>query len=174
MKAGNAAPKYNIGWGNNIGWRGLHLGFLVTARVGGIGVSQTQSVMDYYGASEATAIARDNGGAVVNGFPISAVDYYSTVGSATDGGGVGAMYVYDATNVRLSELTLSYDIPVRKWGSFVKGLNVAFIGKNLFFFYKKAPYDPEATASSGTYMQGIDFFMMPSLRNLGFSVKVEF
>lgn len=84
------------------------------------------------------------------------------------------MYVYDATNVRLSELTLSYDVPVKKLGSFVKGLNVAFIGKNLFFIYKKAPYDPEATASSGTYMQGIDFFMMPSLRNLGFSVKVEF
>ncbi|MDE7443139.1 MAG: SusC/RagA family TonB-linked outer membrane protein, partial [Muribaculaceae bacterium] len=174
VKAGNAAPRYNLGWGNDMNYRGFNLSFLVTARVGGVGVSQTQAVMDYYGSSEASAIARNNGGALVNGYPISAYDYYNTVGASTDGGGVGSMYVYSATNVRLSELTFGYDFPVQKWGSFIKGLNVSFVGKNLFFFYKKAPYDPETTASSGTYMQGIDFFMTPSLRNLGFSVKVQF
>lgn len=76
--------------------------------------------------------------------------------------------------MRLAEFTLGYDFPVQKWGSFVKGLNLSFIGKNLFFFYRKAPYDPELTASTGTYFQGIDNFMSPSLRSLGFSVKVEF
>ena len=40
--------------------------------------------------------------------------------------------------------------------------------------YCKAPFDPELTAYSGTYNQGIDFFMQPSSRNLGFSVKVKF
>ena len=69
---------------------------------------------------------------------------------------------------------LGYDFPIQKWGGFVKGLNVSLIGKNLFFFYRKAPYDPELTASTGTYMQGIDNFMSPSLRTLGFSVKVQF
>ncbi|WP_295729246.1 SusC/RagA family TonB-linked outer membrane protein [uncultured Muribaculum sp.] len=175
IKAGNAAPKYNLSWGNDLRFKGLNLSFLFTARVGGIGVSQTQSVLDYYGASQASADARDNGGALVNGFPLSAYDYYKVVGSAAGtGSGVGAMYVYSATNVRLSELTLGYDFPVKKWGTFIKGLNVSFIGKNLFFLYKKAPYDPEVTASSGTYMQGIDLFMVPSTRNLGFSVKVQF
>lgn len=175
VKAGNALPKYNLGWGNDLRYKGFNLGFLVTARVGGIGVSQTQAVMDYYGASQATAESRDRGGVVnINGNLIPATDYYNVVGAPINGGGVGSMYVYDATNVRLSELTFGYDFPVKKWGSFLKGLNVSFIGRNLFFFYRKAPYDPESTASSGTYMQGIDYFMTPSLRNLGFSVKVQF
>lgn len=175
VRAGNALPKYNLGWGNDLRWKGLNLGFLITARVGGIAVSQTQAVMDYYGSSQQTADARDAGGVVtINGNLLPAADYYNTVGATLGGSGVGSMYVYSATNVRLSELTLGYDIPVQKWGSFVKGLNVSFIGRNLFFFYKKAPFDPEVTASTGTYMQGIDFFMMPSTRNLGFSVKVQF
>lgn len=174
VKAGNASPKYNLGWGNDLSFKGVNLSFLITARVGGIGVSQTQAVLDYYGASKATEDARLNGGAIVNGRPIPAKDFYQKVGSAGQTGGIGSWYVYDATNVRLSELSLGYDFPVQKWGSFVKGLNLSLIGKNLFFFYKKAPYDPELTASTGTYMQGIDTFMSPSLRTLGFSVKVQF
>ena len=67
---------------------------------------------------------------------------------------------------------LSYHF--NKYVDWIKGLNVSFIGKNLFFLYRKAPFDPELTASTGTYFQGIDMFMSPSLRNLGFSVKVNF
>ena len=174
VKVGNAAPRYNLGWGNDLSYKGFNLGFLITARVGGVGVSQTQAVLDYYGASQATADARDNGGVLVNGRPIPAQDFYQKVGSPGQSGGIGSWYVYSATNVRLSELSFGYDFPVQKWGSFVKGLNLSFIGKNLFFFYKKAPYDPEMTASTGTYMQGIDNFMSPSLRSLGFSLKVQF
>lgn len=174
VKVGNAAPRYNLGWGNDLRYKGFNLGFLVTARVGGVGVSQTQAVLDYYGASQVTAEARDNGGVLVNGRPIPAQDFYQKVGSPGQSGGIGSWYVYSATNVRLSELSFGYDFPVKKWGTFVKGLNLSFIGKNLFFFYKKAPYDPEMTASTGTYMQGIDNFMSPSLRSLGFSLKVQF
>lgn len=171
--AGNSAPKYNLGWGNNLTYKGISLGFLFTARVGGIVVSQTQAMMDAYGTSKASADARDNGGALVNGKYIPAQAYYTTVGGGANGG-IGSMYVYSATNVRLSELTLGYDLPVKKWCSWLKGLNVSFVGKNLFFLYRKAPFDPELTASTGTYYQGIDYFMMPSLRNLGFSIKANF
>ena len=41
-------------------------------------------------------------------------------------------------------------------------------------FYHKAPFDPELASSTGTYYQGIDFFMQPSLRNVGFSLKFQF
>ena len=174
VKAGNSAPKYNLGWGNTFTYKGISLGCLFTARVGGIVVSQTQATMDAFGASKATADARDNGGALVNGRPIDAEAYYTTIGGSGSQGGIGSMYVYSATNVRLAELSLGYDIPINKYVNWIKGLNVSFIGKNLFFLYRKAPFDPELTASTGTYFQGIDMFMSPSLRNLGFSVKVNF
>lgn len=170
--AGNAAPKYNLGWGGDFGWNGISLSFLVSARVGGVVVSNTQALLDYYGVSKTTADARDAGGALVNGYRIPAKDYYQTIGAPN--GGAASMYTYSATNVRLGELTLGYDVPVSKWTNVIKGLNVSFIGRNLFFLYRKAPYDPEVTASTGTYFQGIDYFMQPSLRNLGFSVKLQF
>ena len=171
--AGNSNPKYNIGWGNNLTYRGVSLNFLFTARVGGMVVSQTQAVMDAFGASKSSADAREAGGALVNGRRIPAQAYYQTIGGGANGG-IGSMYCYSATNLRLAELSLGYDFPVQKWCSWIKGLNVSFIGKNLFLLYKKAPYDPELTASTGTYFQGIDYFMSPSLRNLGFSAKVNF
>jgi outer membrane receptor protein involved in Fe transport len=172
MYAGNSAPKYNLGWGNTISWNGLALDFLFTARVGGIVVSNTQAIMDAYGVSKASADARDAGGVLVNGYPINAQDYYSVAGGGTSG--VGANYVYSATNIRLSELKLSYDIPVSKWVQWVKTVNVSLVGRNLFFLYNKAPFDPEITANTGTYYQGIDYFMMPSTRSLGFAVKLQF
>lgn len=113
IKVGNASPKYNLGWGNDLHYKGINLGFLITARVGGIGISQTQAVLDYYGASKQTEDARLNGGVIVNGRPIPAQDFYQKVGSAGQSGGIGAWYVYSATNVRLGELTLGYDFPYR-------------------------------------------------------------
>lgn len=169
--AGDTAPKHNLSWGNEFHWNGLSLSFLFTARLGGVCISKTQTVLDNYGISLATAEARDAGGALVNGYRIPAQTYYQTISA---GDGAMSMYVYDATNIRLSELSVGYDIPMQKWCSWIKGLNVSFVGHNLAMLYKKAPFDPEMTASTGTYNQGLDYFMQPSTRNLGFSVKLKF
>lgn len=170
--AGHASPNYNLSWGNDFSWKGLHLGFLFTYRNGGVAVSETQAIMDYYGASQASADARDAGGVKVNGRPIPAMDFYQTVGSPN--GTVDSYYVYSATNLRLSELSFGYDVPVNRWVKWVKGVNVSFVAHNLWMLYNKAPFDPEMTSNTGTYFQGIDYFMQPSLRTMGFSVKVRF
>lgn len=168
--AGNSQAKYTVGWRNSFSYKALTLGFLINARVGGVGVSMTQALMDSYGTSKASADARDAGGVMINGYLVPAVQkYYQTVGT-----GAGSMYVYSATNVRLAELTLGYDVPITKAAPWIQGLNVALTGRNLFMFYCKAPYDPELTASTGTHFSGMDYFMLPSLRNLGFSVKLNF
>ena len=170
--AGNANPDYTIGWRNNFEWKGLTLGVVVNGRFGGVGVSSTQAKLDAYGVSKASAEARDNGGALVNGQRIPAKDYYQTVGGGNSG--ICSMYTYDATNIRLAELSLGYNIPVNKWVNWIKGAHVSVVGRNLIMFYNKAPFDPESTASTGTYFQGIDYFMQPSLRNVGFSVNLKF
>ena len=170
IRAGSTSPRYLLGFSNTFSYKGVNLNFLVNARIGGIGVSVTQAIMDAFGVSEASAIARDNGGALVNGYRIPAQTYYQTIGGGTSG--IGCMYVYSATNVRLAEMSLGYDLPLKyKW---IKGVTMSLIGRNLIMFYNKAPYDPELTASSGTYYQGIDYFMQPSLRSVGYSVKISF
>lgn len=170
--AGKATPNYNLSWGNSFSWKGLNLSFLFTYRNGGVVVSETQAILDYYGASKASQDARNNGGAIVNGKPIPAQAYYQVVGSPTKT--IDAMYTYSATNLRLQELAFGYDVPITKYVKWIKGLNLSFVAHNLWMLYNKAPFDPELTANTGTYSQGIDYFMQPSLRNMGFSVKVKF
>lgn len=168
--AGNADPKYTMGWRNDFYWKGFSLGFLINARIGGRAVSMTQAYMDAYGTSLTSAIARDNNGIIINGNKMpNAQKYLQFVGN-----NIGENYVYSATNVRLGELNFGYDVPVHKWVNWMHGLNVSFIGRNLFFFYKKAPFDPELTGSTSMGMNGMDYFMLPSMRQLGFSVKVSF
>lgn len=170
--AGKATPNYNLSWGNSFSWKGLNLSFLFTYRNGGVVVSETQAILDYYGASKASQDARNNGGAIVNGKPIPAQAYYQVVGNPTKT--IDAMYTYSATNLRLQELSLGYDVPITKYVNWIKGLNLSFVAHNLWMLYNKAPFDPELTSNTGTYYQGVDYFMQPSLRNLGFSVKVKF
>ncbi|MBQ9893103.1 MAG: OmpA family protein, partial [Bacteroidales bacterium] len=125
------------------------------------------------GMSVRTAEARDNGGALVNGQRIPAQAYYETIGGQGTNA-VGAYYIYSMTNVRLSEVSLGYSIPIKKLVPWIDELNVSAVGRNLAMFYCKAPFDPELIQGAGNYSSGIDYFMVPSTRNIGFSAKVTF
>lgn len=171
-KVGQMAPRYNLGWSNTFSYAGLSLSVVVTARIGGLVYSATQGILDYYGGSEVTADARENGGVDFLGKRYDAMTYYQTV--ATADGGHGRYYLYDATNVRLQELSLSYTLP-RKWFSGKANITLGITGRNLFMFYCKAPFDPDMSSAVGdNYYQGVDYFMMPSTRSVGFNIKVRF
>ncbi len=171
--AGDADPKYTLGFNNSFTFKNFNLSFLIFARVGGVGVSATQAMMDAYGVSQVSAEARNRGYVNINGAPYADVkDYYTTMGSGLNG--VLGYYVYDATNVRLREFSIGYTVPGKIFGDVVKSLKVALTGNNLFMFYNKSPFDPESTASSGTFYQGIDYFKQPSYRSVGFNVRVQF
>ena len=168
---GSVFPKYNLAWRNDFSWKGVNLGVLFTARIGGICYSATQANMDLYGVSEASAAARDAGGVLINGRQtIDAQKWYQAIGSQS---GLPQYYTYSATNFRLQELSLGYTLPA-KWFRDRMRMTVSFVGRNLWMIYCKAPFDPEAVASTGLNYQGIDYFMMPSLRSLGFNVKFQF
>lgn len=169
QKVGSVLPKYNLAWNNNFSWKNLRAGFLLSARVGGKVLSATQAYLDGYGVSEESAKARDNGGIPVNQGKVSAETWYQTIGT----GKVFSHYIYSATNVRLQEASIGYNIP-KKWLGNLCSIDLSLVGRNLWMIYNKAPFDPESTASTGTYYQGIDYFMQPSLRSYGFNVKINF
>ena len=169
IKLGSVFPKANMAWRNDFAWGNLNFGFMVSARLGGIVYSATQAQLDRYGVSEASAAARDAGGVSVEGNLIPAYNWYSVVGGNT---GVPQYYTYSATNVRLSEASVGYTIP-RKWLK-VCDITVSFVGRNLWMIYNKAPFDPESVATTGNYYQGIDYYMMPNTRNIGFNVRLKF
>ena len=76
---GSVLPKGNLGFSNDFSWKGVNLGFVLTARLGGICMSQTQAILDEYGVSAVSAEARNNGGIAVNTGKISAEGYYAVV-----------------------------------------------------------------------------------------------
>lgn len=171
IKLGSVFPKANLAWNNRFEWRGISLSALFTARIGGIAYSATQAAMDQYGVSERSAQARDNGGVLLNGRTlVDAQTYYSLIGNSS---GLPQYYTYSATNVRLQEASVGYTIP-RKWLGGVCDINVSVVGRNLWMIYCRAPFDPEAVANTGNYYQGIDNFMLPSTRNIGVNVKINF
>ena len=171
IKLGSVFAKCNMSWRNDFSWKNLNFGFMLSARIGGIVYSATQAAMDMYGVSESTEIARNQGGVYVNGTDlVNAQKWYTTIGSQS---GIPQYYTYSATNLRLQEASVGYTIPRDKlWN--VADVTVSLVGRNLLMLYCKAPFDPEAVASTGNYYQGIDNFMTPSARSLGFNVRFKF
>lgn len=175
IKVGNANPRFIMGWNHTFSYKGFSLYFLLDWRYGGKILSQTQAEMDLYGVSQVTALARDRGYVTLEGQQIDNVKgfYKNIVGGRA---GVTEYYMYDATNLRLWEVSLNYTFP-KKWmqkTKVLKDLQLAFVARNLCFLYKKAPFDPDLVLSTGNDNQGIEVFGMPTTRSLGFTVKCEF
>lgn len=180
---GNMNSKWNLGWSNTFRWKDLSLYFLISGRVGGKFISLTEAYLDYEGmtqrtgdaraAAEAAGIYAPNGalGMYLPGVetPVSIEDFYKTSG----GQRIGSQYIYDATNFRLSELSLSYSFRNLFKGA-IKNLSLSFVGRNLFFIYKKAPSDPDIALTTANGLGAFDIFNMPSCRSYGINLKLEF
>lgn len=174
---GNPAPDLQIGWGNTLSYKNFNLYLLFSGRFGGEVLSMTQLVTDLYGVSERSGGARENGGVAVNGVdqngnPISKVDaesWYRTTGGRQ---GISEAGVYDATVVKLRSLSLGYTFNLEN--SFFKDLSLAITGRNLFYIYREAPFDPEITMSTGNGLSGVELFSYPAIRNVGIKLDVTF
>ena len=85
-------------------------------------------------------------------------------------------FVYDATYIKLREVVISYSIPqkVMAKSSWIHGATFSIVGSNLWIIQKDLPHaDPEASQSSGN-VQGWQSGVMPALRNVGFTVNLQF
>ena len=105
-----------------------------------------------------------------SGHLIGVRNYYQVMGAR--GSQYSPLYVYDATNFRLRELSLAYTF--RSLLGEGRDVSVSFIGRNLLFFYKKAPVDPDVSLSPAGSLAGFELFNMPSTRSYGFNVKLTF
>ena len=176
VKIGNSNPDALLGWSNTFTYKDFSLYFLIDCRFGGDVLSVTQADLDSKGVSQATADARRAGFVDLEGTHIGKENieaFYSRVGGRN---GCSEYYMYDATNVRLRELSLGYTFPrkLMEKSKVFQEAQLSFVARNLFFFYKDAPFDPDASLSSGNGCQGVDVFGMPTTRSLGFNLKVSF
>ena len=78
--------------------------------------------------------------------------------------------MYSATVVRLREVALGYTLPFAR--KTIKSMRLSLTGRNLIYFYRKAPYDPEIASSTGNGLGGVDVFNLPAMRSYGLRLNV--
>jgi TonB-linked SusC/RagA family outer membrane protein len=178
-KVGNVNPKLLLGWTNNFTYRSFFASTLINGKFGGVAFSKTEAFLDSYGVSERSAAARDAGSVPINavtpeGTAVTSLDpyiYYSAIG---DRNKIMEPFVFSRTNVRLGQIVLGYSFKPKGTNPVLKDASISFVGRNLFFFYKKAPFDPEQAMSTNNAMQSTDVFGMPATRSYGLNLKVTF
>lgn len=186
IKLGNMNANIHFGWNNTFIYKNVQLYFLFDGKIGGKIVSFTEAFLDYYGSSQRSADNRLEAeqnhlvwknkwgdsypGMYMNDGKMTSIQaYYTSTGGSTP---LGQNYVYDATNVRLRECSLSYVF--RNLFGISKHLTLSLIGRNLFFVYKKAPVDPDTSLTTQNALGNVDIFCLPSVRSYGFSLKATF
>jgi TonB-linked SusC/RagA family outer membrane protein len=179
VKVGNVNPDLIAGWNHNLTYKDFFVSALINAKFGGVAFSKTEAFLDSYGASQRSADARLNATIPINavsstGTAVTSIDpvlYYSAIG---DRNKIMEPYVFSRTNVRLGQLAFGYNLKINKASFLIKDASFSLVARNLFFFYKEAPFDPEQSMSTGNGMQSNDVFSMPSTRSIGFNVKLTF
>ena len=181
VKLGNYQPDMTGGFSNTFNYKDFALNFLLDFRIGGEVYSGTDAALDARGVSVKTLQYRedgitvegvwDDGGTLTpNTTNISAQDYWGAVS------GIASEYIIDQTNVRLREISLSYNFPnaiLEK--TFVKNASISLTGRNLFFLYKKSDnFDPEASYSTSNFAQGVLYYNLPTTSSIGLSLNVKF
>ncbi len=186
---GNMNANWQMGWTNTFTYKDFMLSFLINGRIGGKVLSLTESYLDGWGVSQRSADARDYAeanhiyadskyGSNVLGIelndgsgrvvPVEA--YYKSVGGTSPQD--IERYLYSGTNFRLRELSMGYTF--RDLFGANKNLTLSFIARNLFFFYKDAPVDPDVSLSTANGLGAFEVFNMPSSRSFGFSLNANF
>ena len=176
---GNYNPKFMMGLQNQFMYRDWSLSFLIDYRNGGKVIAGTQALIDADGHSEASLVGRE-GGLVLDGVTadgskntktITSQAYFAAIGDRYPTGG---LYAYSGTNIRLRELTLGYSLPKRvlEGSRFFRAVKFSLVGRNLFFFKRDAPFDPEIIM--GLTGGGLEYGSLPSTRTFGANVKVSF
>jgi hypothetical protein len=88
----------------------------------------------------------------------------------------GEAFVLDATNTRLRELVLGYELSnPNLFGLPFTHVKVSLIGRNLFFFNNSAGnVDPEIFQNTATNADGFESFSPPTIREFGVNLKFGF
>ncbi|MFN5788895.1 MAG: SusC/RagA family TonB-linked outer membrane protein [Bacteroidota bacterium] len=190
---GNFNPKFTLGLNNAFSFGKIRLNVLVDARIGGVMTSGSDASLAFDGSSAITTAYREGGWVlpgvtlsnneyIPNTYPINAETFWTTVSKGRYSW--GQVFTYDATNVRIREAAVGYDITINS--QYVKKATLSIVARNLFFLAKgnaiidipgiptrKMWFDPDVNLGAGNY-QGVEFGTLPSSRSIGLNLSLSF
>ena len=196
---GNMNPDWNGGLTNTFTYKNWAFSFLLDVQKGG----DIFSLDMYYGMSTGIYAETDytndlgnpvrdprigtpgnyaanSGGYIIDGVnPDGTVNQTRVNAHSYSGFGYAALpdraFVYDASYVKLREVSLSYSIPTTVLKKcFITGATFSVVASNPWIIHKNIPYaDPESGLGAGN-LQGYSTGSLPSTRDFGFNLKLTF
>ena len=174
---GNYNPDFMVGLTNSFSYSKLGITFQIDYRNGGSILGGTQALLDADGHSTRSLEGRESG-IVLDAYladgskntkSITSQAYFSAIGDRKP---TGEEYNYSATNLRLREVTLDYTLPASLLGksNYIKNAKISLIGRNLFFFQRSAPFDPDIARGRG----GTEYTALPFTRSFGLNLRASF
>jgi TonB-linked SusC/RagA family outer membrane protein len=180
---GNITPDWIGGVRNKFTYKNLTFGFLIDTQKGG----DIFSLDMYYGLASGlykeTAIGdmRENGVIQPGVAPDGSVNTVRTEGGTIENSmGYGAApnkgFIYDASFVKLREVSITYNFPKKMFeNTFLSSASASLVGSNLWIISKNLPYaDPESGLSSGNSSRGYSVGSLPTTRDIGFNLTFKF
>ena len=186
-KIGEQQPDMMAGWTNSFTYKNFGFSFLIDGRFGGDIFSFTNLELQRSGIAEVTApggkredivvpgvVKQADGTYAPNQTPVSLQQYYQALG--TGRAGISEAYVYDATNIRLRNVSLTYSFPssmlkktpIQRLKLGVSVNNVWMIKSNL------DGIDPESVYATSTNATGMENASAPTSRTYLFNVTLGF
>jgi TonB-linked SusC/RagA family outer membrane protein len=188
---GNFNPKATLGLSNSFSYKAFNLRILMDGRIGGTVVSGTEMNLAFSGIPAVTETFREGGwnlgGVNAKGEgvskTISSQDFWQIASGKRYG--AGEFFAYDATNFRVRELSIGYNLPVKSIKA-IKSAKLMLVGRNLLWLYRgsskleipgvekrKMWFDPDMSLGNGNF-QGVEYGTMPATRTMGVNLQITF
>ncbi|TCR00206.1 TonB-linked SusC/RagA family outer membrane protein [Sphingobacterium sp. JUb20] len=158
---GSAMNKWFAGWNNEFSYKNLNVSFLIDGKWGGKLFSATNYYGYINGLHKATLDNRESLGT-------NAAAYYTNVAN-----NVSKNFVQSSDFIKLRQVVIGYNFPVKMFNNRIKSLNVSAVGRNLFVLMKKTDnIDPES--SYNATFPGLELGGVPAVRTFGANLSVKF
>ncbi len=188
---GNFNPKETMGFTNTFRYKAFSLRVLMDGRIGGVIVDGTEMNLAFSGIPDVTSKYREGGlnlnGVNANGTAVSttinAQTFWQTVSNQRYG--TAEFFTYNATNFRVRELSLGYEIPLHST-AIIKAAKISAVARNVFWLYRgesildipgigkrKMTFDPDMSLGNGNF-QGISYGTLPATRSYGLNLQLTF
>lgn len=187
MKLGNQQARGLLGITNSFSYKNFGFSFLVDGRFGGKMFSASNANLQAFGTAAVTApggerndfivdgVVLDGSGHAENTKTVTQQQYWRAV-ATTGNVGIGEANLYDATNIRLRNVQLSYSLSRKALGRTpIQRATVALSCNNVWMIKSHMRgIDPESVFATGSNAVGFESGAFPTMRSFLFSLTLGF
>ena len=187
---GTQQAKVNLGWNNTFSFYNFTVGFQIDARIGGKMYSGTLRNMQASGNAAKTVVNGEreefivegvvsdgNGGYVENTTAVTPQRYWSAVAGRSGNLGIVEANLYDATNVRLRNVSIAYSFPksLLNRTKVFQSVKLGFSVNNVCMIKSYMDgLDPESVFATSTNATGFEYGAAPTTRCYVFNLSLGF